>query len=114
MLLSAAIVLFILSFIFNTIYTYTSSINVERRNAEKYLYGLQKDFDRFLADTSLLIKLVEDKESESQFNYVIGKRYGIYLYTNLQYKWIDLYLDAGCSIRHQQCRNNNTPVHQSK
>ncbi|MFI5130511.1 MAG: sensor histidine kinase [Chitinophagales bacterium] len=80
-LLSAAIALFVLSYIFNTIYTNTSSIKVERRNAEKYLYALEEDFESFLKDTTLLVKLVQDKESEQEFHSVITKKYGIYLYT---------------------------------
>ena len=80
-LLLAAIALFALSYIFNTIYTDKSAIIAERRNAENYLYHLQKDFDSFLKDTGLVIKLIEDSETEQQFKAVVSKKYGIYLYT---------------------------------
>ena len=80
-LLLTAIVLFALSFIFNTIYTDKSAIIAEKRNAENYLYRMENDFSSFLADSSLIIKLIQNKESEAEFNTVIGKKYGIFLYT---------------------------------
>jgi signal transduction histidine kinase len=80
-LLLAAIVLFALSFIFNTIYTDRSSVIAERHNAEKYLHSRQKDFDSFLADTSLIRKLIQNTEPEKEFDAVVAKEYGIYLYT---------------------------------
>lgn len=84
-LLSAAIVLFALSYIFNTIYTDKSSIIVEKRNAENYLHRLQKNFDSFLEDTSIVLKLIQNTESEEEFRSVVGKPYGIFLYAVNRY-----------------------------
>ncbi len=79
--LIAAITLFVLSYIFNTIYTDRTSIAAERHYAEKYVHGLQKDFNSFLNDTSLILKLIENNESEEEFEKIVSKDYGIFLYT---------------------------------
>lgn len=79
-LLLVIAVLFILSVISNRLYTNRSSVIVEVRVAEKYLQGLQKDFHSFLADTALLQQLVSNTETESVFNKVAAKEYGIFLY----------------------------------
>ena len=80
-LLLAAIFLFVLSFVFNTLYTNRSSVAEEVKHAENYLHQKQKDFNAFLADTSLIKELVENKESTSEFNRVVDRKYGIFLYT---------------------------------
>jgi two-component system, NtrC family, nitrogen regulation sensor histidine kinase NtrY len=56
-------------------------MKVERRRAEKYLFAMQEDFESLLKDSSLIIKLVQNKESEKEFKSVIDKNYGVYLYT---------------------------------
>jgi two-component system, NtrC family, nitrogen regulation sensor histidine kinase NtrY len=80
-LLLAAIILFSLSYVYNTIYTVRSSVITERRNAENYLQFRERDFDAFLTDTSLLNKLIQNIEPENVFNRVVAKGYGIFLYT---------------------------------
>ncbi len=79
-LLLAAAVLFVLSFVFNTLYTNRSSVAEEVKNAEDYLSQKQKDFNAFMADTSLISRLVENTESTSEFNKITDKSYGIFLY----------------------------------
>jgi signal transduction histidine kinase len=80
-LLLAAIILFVLSYIFNTIYTNNTSVETERQNAEEYVTGKQDDFNSFLEDTSLLVKLINNTESEIEFKAIVKKSYGIFLYT---------------------------------
>ena len=80
-LLLAAVILFALSFIFNTIYTDKSAISAERRKAESYLARLERDFESVLADSGLVIRLIQNKESEQEFDKVVKKKYGIYLYS---------------------------------
>ncbi|HEY6505248.1 MAG TPA: hypothetical protein VIZ28_14835, partial [Chitinophagaceae bacterium] len=80
-LLVTAIILFVFSYVFNTIYSDRSSVAAERRNAEQYLHSRQKDFDQLLTDTSLLLKLVRNTETEHEFGSVVARGYGIYLYT---------------------------------
>jgi two-component system nitrogen regulation sensor histidine kinase NtrY len=80
-LLAAGIVLFVLSYIFNTIYTNRSSVAAETQNAEGYLHSKQKSFNSFLSDTSLVLKFIRNTESEQEFNAIVAKSYGIFLYT---------------------------------
>ncbi len=79
-LLLIAAVLFTLSFVFNTLYTNRSSVAAEVRLAESYIQTQEKDFDDFLHDTALIHALVVDKESSSQFDRLIKKNYGIFIY----------------------------------
>ena len=79
-LLLAAALLFVLSFVFNTLYTNRSSVAEEVKNAEDYLHQKQKDFNAFMADTSLIGRLVDNTESTSEFNKITDKQYGIFLY----------------------------------
>jgi signal transduction histidine kinase len=79
-LLLGAAFLFVLSFVFNTLYTNRSSIAEEVRHAEDYLHGKQKDFNSFLADTLLIDRLVENRESPTEFKRITDKLYGIFIY----------------------------------
>lgn len=80
-LLITAIILFALSYVFYTIYSDETSVSAETRYAERYVHNRQKDFEEFLKDSSLVIKLIEDRESDEEFKYVARKKYGIFLYT---------------------------------
>lgn len=80
-LLFVAAVLFTLSFVFNRFYTNRSSVTTEVKKAERYLHDQQKDFNVFLHNTSLIQRLIQNRESVSEFENVIGKKYGIYLYS---------------------------------
>lgn len=79
-LLLASAFLFVLSFVFNTLYTNRSSVAQEVKNAEKYLHSQQNDFKRFMQDTQLIARLVENSESGREFNELTGKDYGIFIY----------------------------------
>ncbi len=80
-LLVLAAVLFILSILFNKIYTGGTSVIQEVRAAEKYLQHQQKDFEFFLEDTSLVRSLVNNKTSKDEFSNFADKKYEIFLYT---------------------------------
>ena len=79
-LLLASAFLFVLSFVFNTLYTNRSSVAQEVKYAESYLHALQKDFKQFMKDTSLVGRLAANKETDAEFNSVVNKKYGIYVY----------------------------------
>lgn len=79
-LLLASAFLFVLSFVFNTLYTNRSSVAQEVKYAESYLHALQKDFNQFMKDTSLVGRLAANKETDAEFNSVVNKKYGIYVY----------------------------------
>ncbi len=79
-LLLGAAILFVLSFVFNTLYTSRSSVAEEVKHAEDYLHQKQKDFNTFIADTSLISRLVYNTESLNDFKSITNKSYGIFLY----------------------------------
>lgn len=79
-LLLAAIALFTFSFVYNKLYTGRYSVTAEVESAEAYLHKLQKDFNSFLKDTQLIVKLINNTESSQEFYKTTQKPYGIFLY----------------------------------
>lgn len=89
-LLGGAILLFILSFLFNKLYTTNTSVANEVRDAEKYIHHHEEDFNRFLLDTSQIRRLLKRTESLAEFNSIVAKKYGTYLYTINEFADSDL------------------------
>ena len=79
-LLLAAAFLFVLSFVFNKLYTNRSSVAEEVKHAEEYLHRQERDFNRFLDDSSFILHLVENKESITELEKFARKKYGIFIY----------------------------------
>jgi len=79
-LLLVAMVLFFLSYIFNTYYTNLTSVSRERKLLEKYVHKQQEDYFIFLHDTLLLRKLIHKEESLDEFKEISSKPYGIFLF----------------------------------
>lgn len=80
-LLFFAALLFALSFIFNKLYTNRSSVTREVKLLERYLAKYENTFNDFVEDTALIRRLVEKRETESEFNRVTKNNYGLFLYT---------------------------------
>lgn len=80
-LLITSIVLFVLSIVFNKIYTNKSSVAIESKLAEEYIHRYEKDFNDLLQDSGLVTKLVNNTESQQEFEQIVSKKYGIFLYT---------------------------------
>lgn len=80
-LLGLAILLFVLSFVFNKLYSNRSSVTREVRLAEKYLHKRQNDFNHFVKDTGLINRLLANSESTDEFSRFDSKLYSIFLYT---------------------------------
>ncbi len=78
--LAFALVLFSLSFFFNTLYTNRTSVAREAGLAEKYIRAQQKNFNDFLADSALLRKLATRTESYKELELFTDRNYGIFLY----------------------------------
>ena len=76
-----AVLLFILSFVFNKLYSNRSSIVQEVKLAEKYIRNQQKDFAFFCKDSSTINRILGLKETLAEFNQLASKKYGIFLYT---------------------------------
>jgi len=79
-LLLASAFLFVLSFVFNKLYTNRSSVAEEVKHAEGYLHREEKDFNKFFLDTSYIRRLVEHDESVKELKGFTTKNYGIFLY----------------------------------
>lgn len=79
-LLILSVVLFAVSIIVNRSSASRTSLHTEVKKAEKYLHQQQRDFNKFLQDTLLVAKLMRQAEDREQFDALIAKKYGIYLY----------------------------------
>jgi signal transduction histidine kinase len=73
--------LFTLSFIFSNYWSYTSSPQGVRKTLEQHLRTQEHDLELFLTDTALIQRLMTITESEEEAKQVIGKPYGIFLYS---------------------------------
>jgi signal transduction histidine kinase len=78
-LLVAAVVLFVLSLVFNKLYTENSAVSDEVEKAEEYIHHQQRDFEKFLKDTALIDKLASNTASLDEFQAVTQKPYGIFI-----------------------------------
>lgn len=78
-LIALAGFLYLASVVYNSIYTRSSSVSREIKTLERYLHKQQRDFHSFLADTALIRKLAEKKESQQEFESLVKKNYGIYV-----------------------------------
>jgi signal transduction histidine kinase len=79
-LLIAAISLLLLSLVSSFYFRVNPSINYEEKKLEQYIHKQQKDFNLLLKDTSLLRKLVQQRESLDELKSLTKKEYGIFLY----------------------------------
>jgi len=84
-ILIAAILLFALSFIFNTLYSNRSSVTQEMNKLGRHLARQQKDFEDMLADTALISRLLTRQETKEEFDQLAAKSYGIFLYRNIRF-----------------------------
>lgn len=80
MLVLAASVLLILSFISEFYFQTQPSIVAEQRKLENHIRKQQHDFRTVMSDSALIGKLLLQKESLEEFRAVVQKTYGIYLY----------------------------------
>ncbi len=78
-MISAAILL-VVSFFTSYYFSVKPSIGYEELMLEHYIHGQQKDYQEFLADTVLLKKLVQRKETLEEFREVQEKTYGVFLF----------------------------------
>src|SRR5213078_491190 len=79
-LLAVAVLLFLVSFIFNFYYTRVSSIAVEKRLITNYVQEQEADFNELVTDTALLRKLILNNESLEDFKKLEEKKYSLFLF----------------------------------
>lgn len=82
--------LFTLSFIFSNYWSYTSSPQGVKKTLQQNLNRQEKDFEEFIKDSSLILRLVNTQESENEVEQMIEKKYGVFIYTLEDYGPINL------------------------
>ncbi|MBK7678233.1 MAG: GHKL domain-containing protein [Chitinophagaceae bacterium] len=80
-MLLLAVLLFVLSFLFNKLYENRSSVAQEVKSAETYIKKQHDDFASFCKDTSLIRKLLARSETLNEFNSLAEKKYGLYIFS---------------------------------
>ena len=78
--LVAAVVLYLLSFLFEKTFTPARSISVEVKKLESYIHKEQERFNKLIADTALIERLADKTESESEFDKIIDKTTGLFIF----------------------------------
>lgn len=76
-----AILLFALSFVFNTLYTNRAAVTHEAERAEAYLKKQRKSFEEIVRDTALTGRLAARNESLEDFSKVYKQHFGLFIYT---------------------------------
>jgi len=79
-LLIAAVGLMALSVFFSFYFFTAPSIQTERNSLQHYIQQQQADFQRVLADTAIMRRLVQQNETLEQFEKLDKKPYGIFLF----------------------------------
>jgi two-component system, NtrC family, nitrogen regulation sensor histidine kinase NtrY len=74
--------LFLLSNFFNTYYSNSSSLVRNGQALQKYLHNLERSVNAFCADTAKIKKLINEKETLTEFEDIVKSGFGVYLYTN--------------------------------
>ncbi|RYY41298.1 MAG: GHKL domain-containing protein [Chitinophagaceae bacterium] len=80
-LLYTAAALLFLSILTGIYFHEQPSMEREQRRLEQYLHNAEADFSGLLADSALLQRLALGHEDEAEFNTLLDKPYGLFLYT---------------------------------
>ncbi|HOZ69800.1 MAG TPA: HAMP domain-containing sensor histidine kinase [Chitinophagaceae bacterium] len=78
--LALAVLLFAVSFFFNTLYSSRTSVTREAAIAEKFIQKQQQDFTDFLNNAALVERLAHKKETYPELEKFTSRKYGIFLY----------------------------------
>jgi len=78
--LVVAVFLYLLSFLFTRSFSPSRSINLESNRLESYIHDREKEYNDFVADTGLINRLVEKQEPKSEFNALVNKQTGIFIF----------------------------------
>lgn len=79
-LLFTAALLLALSFLSSWFFQSKPSVAQQRTALEEYIQEQEKDADAVLTDTVLLRKLIDNSETEAEFQTIFKKRYGLFLF----------------------------------
>ena len=78
--LVAAVLLYLLSFLFEKTFTPARSINLEVKKLESYIHEKQEEYNKLVSDTALIDRLVNKTESEKEFDKIINKATGLFIF----------------------------------
>jgi two-component system, NtrC family, nitrogen regulation sensor histidine kinase NtrY len=80
LLLFAAAALLLLSFLTSSYFSSKLSVNYHQKNLQRYITAQERDAQQVIRDTVLMRKLVQHTESQQEFDWLTGKKYGLFLY----------------------------------
>ena len=78
--LVGAIILYLLSFLFVGSFSPTGSLKLEISKLEDYIHREQTEFNSLVADTSLIKRLAQKTPTASEFNELIKKHTGLFVF----------------------------------
>ncbi|HEX6169493.1 MAG TPA: hypothetical protein VFZ33_07345, partial [Chitinophagaceae bacterium] len=78
--LVGAVILYLLSFLFERSFSPIRSINIEINRLENYIETRQNEFNKLVSDTSLIRKLADKTESLKELNKLVSKSTGIFIF----------------------------------
>jgi two-component system, NtrC family, nitrogen regulation sensor histidine kinase NtrY len=76
----ASVALLLLSFLSSYYFRQNPSTGTEVKKLQNYILRQEKDFQSFIADSTLMTKLVQQKEILEEFKYAANKKYSFFLY----------------------------------
>ena len=79
--LVGAVILYLLSFLFTDSFSPISSFKLEIGRLENYIHKEQREFNSLVADTSLIKRLAQKTATASEFNSLIKKSSGLFVFT---------------------------------
>ena len=78
--LAAAVILYLLSFLFTQSFSPIRSLNLEVKKLQSYTQGQQKEFDDFASDATLIKRFANKNVSVNEVDKWSGKTTGIFIY----------------------------------
>lgn len=77
--LTAALLLYLLSFFFSNQYSRRNNLKHEWKRLEYYLHKSENEFEKLSADTALLKRLTFRRETRKEYEQILKNRFGFYL-----------------------------------
>jgi hypothetical protein len=78
--LVVAVVLYLLSFLFARSFSPSRLVNIETNRLQSYIHEEEKEFNKFVSDTALIMRLAEKQESRSEFKQMGEKRSAFFIF----------------------------------
>jgi signal transduction histidine kinase len=95
---------FTLAFAFSTYWSSTSSPDRVVRKLTQHLHRQERDFEKRANDTALILRLLSQNETRTEFNGMLAKSYGFFVYVN------DTSSNSGSQLRYWNTQVMQPPV----